>query len=154
MTVHDIKALALLWRIDQKAGATATRADKHGWILQNLYRPMSGAELLNDPYFKVLDLSTETEVFDWANDLVTEEAFSQPYNPNTSPPQNPLRTTSTHSASDPKEQLYRMTPATRIYAVAQKYRVSIVVDVSASMRVVDSSIGGLNRALIPLCFET
>ncbi|KAI9344327.1 hypothetical protein BDR26DRAFT_213079 [Obelidium mucronatum] len=140
----DIKALALLWRIDHKAGATATRADKHGWILQNLYRPMTAAELLNDPYFQILDLSTDKEVFEWANEHLTEEEV----------PLTAQTPQFTHSSADQSEQLFRLTPSTRIYAMAQKHRVSIVVDVSASMRVVDASANGLNRALIPLCFET
>ncbi|KAJ3070347.1 hypothetical protein HDU98_006628, partial [Podochytrium sp. JEL0797] len=145
MVVHDLTALAVMWRINH-TGTTATRADKHGWILQNMYRPLSGRQLLDDPFFKVLDMATDKDGFAWdANGFLSEEQMPKsPENTNSSLP----------TPSDPAAQLFRITPSTRIYAMCLKYRVAIVVDVSASMRVVDTNVRGLNRCLIPLCFET
>ncbi|TPX65699.1 hypothetical protein CcCBS67573_g08044 [Chytriomyces confervae] len=57
------------------------------------------------------------------------------------------------SQFDPDARV-RITPLTRIATLSRRHKVTFVVDVSASMRVVDSSEERLNRILVALRFET
>ncbi|KAJ3236516.1 KICSTOR complex protein szt2 [Chytriomyces hyalinus] len=124
----DLKAIALIWR-DNEA---ATRADREGWVLGVVMRRMRVAELLEDPHVDILDLSVVDSVFEWERDKESTKRSSQ---------------------FDPDARV-RITPLTRIVTLSRRHKVAFVVDVSASMRVVDSSEEGLNRILVPLCFET
>ncbi|KAJ3211664.1 KICSTOR complex protein szt2 [Entophlyctis luteolus] len=170
-SVVDVKAVALLWRSDSTApyASLSTRADKQNWILKHMMRPMSTVQLLSvrefkallvesklntqDPYFRILDLSTKKNYFDWDSGFMQMvpsmmgDSSSKPTALNSS-------SVATEHHLDESNLLFRITPDTRIYSCSEKYRVSIVVDVSASMRIVDSSFDGLNRVLVPLCFET
>ncbi|KAJ3387383.1 KICSTOR complex protein szt2 [Entophlyctis sp. JEL0112] len=164
-------AVALLWRSDSTApyASLSTRADKQNWILKHMMRPMSTVQLLSvrefkallvesklntqDPYFRILDLSTKKNYFDWDSGFMQMvpsmmgDSSSKPTALNSS-------SVATEHHLDESNLLFRITPDTRIYSCSEKYRVSIVVDVSASMRIVDSSFDELNRVLVPLCFET
>ncbi|KAJ3234968.1 KICSTOR complex protein szt2 [Chytriomyces hyalinus] len=124
----DLKAIALIWR-DNEA---ATRADREGWALGVIMRRMRVAELLQDPHVDILDLSAVDSVFEWERDKESTKRSTE---------------------FDPDARV-RITPSTRIVTLSRKHKVAFVVDVSASMRVVDSSEEGLNRILVPLCFET
>ncbi|KAJ3346090.1 hypothetical protein HDU83_003387 [Entophlyctis luteolus] len=161
-SVVDVKAVALLWRSDSTApyASLSTRADKQNWILKHMMRPMSTVQLLSvrefkallvesklntqDPYFRILDLSTKKNYFDWDSGFMQMvpsmmgDSSSKPTALNSS-------SVATEHHLDESNLLFRITPDTRIYSCSEKYRVSIVVDVSASMRVVDSSFDELNR---------
>ncbi|KAJ3126701.1 KICSTOR complex protein szt2 [Physocladia obscura] len=164
MKVKEVKAIALLWRNDQPNASLATRADKEGWILRNMLRPLTASQLLNDSLFQLLDISTDSSKFSWDTSglLREEEELRRNYhNSHGKQFQSMSRSSiqnNTISATTPTTdagiELFRITPETHIFTFSTKNRVSIVVDVSASMRVVDSGTGGLNRVLIPLCFET
>ncbi|KAI9324422.1 hypothetical protein DFJ73DRAFT_244118 [Zopfochytrium polystomum] len=99
-----------------------------------MYRPWSVTDFEKDSLdYKLLDLKTSGTTFEWELGFTPERSQTDPF-------------------SD-KNRYFRIIPSSRIVCMARRYRISMVVDVSGSMRVVEQ-IKDKCRTLVAYVFET
>ncbi|KNC96331.1 uncharacterized protein SPPG_08234 [Spizellomyces punctatus DAOM BR117] len=156
-TIEDAAAIVLLL----KRPSIFTRADYDTWILRHILRPLAPAEL-DDDNVEVVEVTTDSHHLPWTRHSLSENPDS-PLSPDhsLSPPlrsisydpivPSPLRTPARRSS--PQDRRFRITPETRIYSFAARYRMVFVVDITPSMSVIDDS-SGKAKALISVAFET
>ncbi|KAI9202216.1 uncharacterized protein BJ171DRAFT_601141 [Polychytrium aggregatum] len=123
-----------------------TRSEHDKWFLRRLLRPLSLAEFKGED-MTLLDGSLNDHFFEWCNPFVSNAVRETTKRLVDRPSRYNLGTGSVGPT-----KLYRLTPHTRIYTFAKKYRMVFVVDVSPSMAVVD--IVGKANVLMAAAYET
>ncbi|KAJ3333523.1 KICSTOR complex protein szt2, partial [Blyttiomyces sp. JEL0837] len=154
---QDLKAIALM----MKNPAMYTRADHDKWILSKMMISLSVQDLLSDPDFQILDISTDVEIFPWAEDIpisihdledlsssITSAHKRTDWQSSAQQPSSEEEASNLMDNAGP----FRITPQTKIYTLAKRYKTVLVVDVSASMRIVDAY-RGKSRVLVSYIFE-
>jgi hypothetical protein len=128
MIVEDAKTCVLLI----KDPFLFSRSIHETWILDQMFKPISSlAESgINDSCFEILELTTDSHVPN------SGSSISTPFPGGSSRAASPNATSI--GGIKEREKTLRITPQTRIFTLAEKYRIVFLIDLSASMSTINT----------------